>query len=1010
MAALDQGSTQASRSYGQPQYLTNADPGFHGMGTASDTMPTLQQWENIFGPAARDIKQDSQRHKRHQRWHLPDALKGVNMYLTDRVDGLITDATNSPFTSSILPYVYMESPDQKIKWNVYNFDEGIASRVPYESAARVLPQSKRSFQGYIVRHGLAIAMEHNFMVSATGRENFKNQLLQLVGSIQMTNDLDVHQALLTAPSYQKFVDERYSDNSKTFAQQARMYVDLFGMMQKTPNALDWLIEDAKTHLKTWGSQPPTFLLCNNSLTTQLTMIPERTDFFTNGPDGLKRLKQGPELPSYRGLQIINSRKFSMEAGTAPRDMLRRRVRVCQHYNIAPSENNRHSVFEFYDEDRDSMFRLSFGDLMDMAAINKDLQHQTNNFAHDWFEFAYGIGGTFLEWLTHEHSIQTWQNYFKSPSYSWFAMPLDSKVPCVNVDIEIAACVRNDRPHVQEVMMSTLQAQHNRSTKRCNVAIHVLKLLIAVVKDKPAVEFWHRFYEDVINNEHLKLKLDVINDNRRNVAAQQGQIVPELHMGYWCDNLTTWDSRINALLAFDPVFGEIIYRHHELLPVKMSEILTFTYEAPTQLGSNQLVWLGWCLGLINCAASGSSLPHGLSNENLGPILDLWSARYVHTFMNFQESFGHYLLTEQDCEHVHPWMLWVFILPIMDVQPNNMQQPFPTLTNQIRNFMAQIMQQLPGNQFNAQDDINQLTPDEQKDWKCCKRLNDINTGMQNWVANRANPDYKIVTKISHVRVDDIGIVVLRPNIEHEMLAIIMGRGGTQELGATFWGQTELSCYDDSQHGIWGMSYKYHARAFVTNERNLIRAFDVSFDGYNGGMDNTYLNWTDQSDIHRYIQCTNDRSRPYTGKSMLVMMYPNTVTQGVWPNPLIWTREAHLNIPDRGILIADDAKRHKLFDTQPELWHYLHDTYLYHLPDLFHLDTTQAADKTLNDETSSVLISYEGYLGKYPGSHHTTVAPEINHGTGHLGRCFQGVASIRMGRGQVLPRGPVNLNHIV
>ncbi len=58
--------------------------------------------------------------------------------------------------------MYLESPDQKIKWNVYSFDEGMASRVPYESAARVLTQSK-----------------------------------QLVGSIQLTNDLDVHVALLS---------------------------------------------------------------------------------------------------------------------------------------------------------------------------------------------------------------------------------------------------------------------------------------------------------------------------------------------------------------------------------------------------------------------------------------------------------------------------------------------------------------------------------------------------------------------------------------------------------------------------------------------------------------------------------------------------------------------------------------------------------------------------------------------------------------------------------------------
>ena len=47
--------------------------------------------------------------------------------------------------------------------------------------------------------------------------------------------------------------------------------------------------------------------------------------------------------------------------------------------------------------------------------------------------------------------------------------------------------------------------------------------------------------------------------------------------------------------------------------------------------------------------------------------------------------------------------------------------------------------------------------------------------------------------------VDILALRPCAEHYMLCVIMGRGGTQELGATFWGQTELSCYDDAQHGI-------------------------------------------------------------------------------------------------------------------------------------------------------------------------------------------------------------------
>ena len=352
------------------QYMTNGgvERGNGGTTMGADTSVTMGDYENIFGPAARDIKTDSQQHKRHQRWHLPDALKGHNQYLTDRIDGLVTDATSSPFTRNILPYVYLENPDQKLKWNVYSFDEGIASRVPYESAARVLPQSKRSFAGYAVRQGLAIAMEHNFMVSEAGRQNFKNQLNQLVGSIQLTNDLDVHMALLLAPSYQKTMNEKYHDNQKTLTQSCRAYIDMFGIMQKIPNAMDILIEDAKTTFGTWGSKPPTFCLCNNALTTQLNMNPERTDYVTNGPDGLKRLAEGPNLASYRGLQIIPSRKFSMDAGTAPRDLLRRRVRVAEYYRIPWKPENVNRTYEFYDQSRDSMFSMSWSDLLQKSRL------------------------------------------------------------------------------------------------------------------------------------------------------------------------------------------------------------------------------------------------------------------------------------------------------------------------------------------------------------------------------------------------------------------------------------------------------------------------------------------------------------------------------------------------------------------------------------------------------------------------------------------------------------------
>jgi hypothetical protein len=109
----------------------------------------------------------------------------------------------------------------------------MASRVPYESAARVLTQTKSSQSGYAIRQGLAIAMEHNFLASDAGHANFKHQLTQLVGSIQLTNDLDVHIALLQAQSYERVVSEKYYGTERTLARTGKQYCDMFGVYNKS---------------------------------------------------------------------------------------------------------------------------------------------------------------------------------------------------------------------------------------------------------------------------------------------------------------------------------------------------------------------------------------------------------------------------------------------------------------------------------------------------------------------------------------------------------------------------------------------------------------------------------------------------------------------------------------------------------------------------------------------------------------------------------------------------------
>ncbi|MBV5332514.1 hypothetical protein JZU54_02885, partial [bacterium] len=61
--------------------------------------------------------------------------------------------------------------------------------------------------------------------------------------------------------------------------------------------------------------------------------------------------QGPDLPSYRGLAIIHSQKFSLEPGRKPRNVLKRRVRVAEYYWVPLADV---TSYQIYNQKRDMM--------------------------------------------------------------------------------------------------------------------------------------------------------------------------------------------------------------------------------------------------------------------------------------------------------------------------------------------------------------------------------------------------------------------------------------------------------------------------------------------------------------------------------------------------------------------------------------------------------------------------------------------------------------------------------
>ena len=269
----------------------------------------------------------------------------------------------------------------------------------------------------------------------------------------------------------------------------------------------------------------------------------------------------------------------------------------------------------------------------------------------------------------------------------------------------------------------------------------------------------------------------------------------------------------------------------------------------------------------------------------------------------------------------------------------------------------------------------------------------------------PEYRDVGQDGQGMPVKSDIVILRPNIEHEMLGLIMGRGGTQELGATFWGQTELSCYDDAQHGIWGMSYKYHERAMVTNERNLIRTYDVAFDGYNGGLDQSAVRWDDPTSCTEFRNATYDRNKPYHGPSMLVMALPAAEKVRAWPNPIVFHAQAHGNAspdPEKSNGALPDINRHMVFNhsLNPELCPLaVQEKYQEYMRTLqvtqwANVDQSNrpAGEACISNETSSSPLAFQGSMRVTQ----LGACVEDIKGSGHLGHSYVGIASVREGRG--------------
>ena len=219
---------------------------------------------------------------------------------------------------------------------------------------------------------------------------------------------------------------------------------------------------------------------------------------------------------------------------------------------------------------------------------------------------------------------------------------------------------------------------------------------------------------------------------------------------------------------------------------------------------------------------------------------------------------------------------------------------------------------------------------------------------------------------------------------------------------------------------MSYKYNERAIVVNERNLVRLWDIAYDGYVGGKDDSAVDWNDANEDNPLSyttmgMSTMDVTRPYRGASMMVMAFHHGdgltgthFTDGFksnWPSPIVFNDRLgaggdnlHADFDNVHSISID---KFRVFNT--DLYRNAYTLYKDKMPAFYELHQVRKTPglAAVENEVSSDALAFQGTM-RVLNAESGGVVQEVQ-GSGHHGPDFVGVASLRAGKGYKINSQP-------
>jgi hypothetical protein len=326
--------------------------------TKGDIFNALSQY---FGPPARPELEKNYSDQNAATYNFPEAFIGQSTQLQATISSLIYKPQTWQ-TTVALPLRSVQGVH--VEWNEVKFNEAPLGRTPNQGTSRLLTASKRRYQDRLVRRGIALLLESDFFSTPEGQRHFAEQLKSIANCVQETMNMDVIFKLISTKNYDlEFTRDSLVQPQLNLHQVYKHTVDMFAILQKMDDGLDYAVEQSKSLMLRYGVEADTFII-PPEVSLYMALVPDRRKIYMIGgaqaPAEFNAGAKGFETDSFRNMGVVVNRPLDSMGNLGPDSQaLRREVAIGEYYRVDFNEiKDGSETIYIYDENKDDLVALT----------------------------------------------------------------------------------------------------------------------------------------------------------------------------------------------------------------------------------------------------------------------------------------------------------------------------------------------------------------------------------------------------------------------------------------------------------------------------------------------------------------------------------------------------------------------------------------------------------------------------------------------------------------------------